>query len=81
MSDKKKTRVTRPWDLLNPNMERVPEEVYNERLSICKRCPLLQPVTKVCASCGCVMPLKAKLADAVCPKHKWGEYTKENKQS
>jgi hypothetical protein len=79
MSDEKKVRVTRPWDLLNPNMERTPKEVQSERLSICYSCPLLHPITKICGSCGCFMTQKVKLAEAACPKHKWDAYVKEDK--
>jgi hypothetical protein len=77
MSEEKKTRVVRPWDLLNPKSERAPEHVQRERLSFCNSCPLLHPITKTCASCGCFMAQKVKLAYSTCPKGKWSIYIEE----
>jgi hypothetical protein len=62
---------TRPWDMVNPNVEHVSEEVQNQRFDICKQCPELLKITKQCKKCGCIMTLKTKLKKAECPLHKW----------
>ena len=62
---------TRPWDMINPNVEHVSEEIENQRFSICKSCPELLKITKQCKKCGCIMTLKTKLRKAECPLHKW----------
>ena len=37
---------TRPWDLVNPSVERASEEKAEERYSICQSCPELIKLTK-----------------------------------
>ena len=68
---KDKLGETRPWDLLNPNTEYVEEAESTKRYDICKSCPELIELTKQCKQCGCVMPLKTKIAKATCPLSKW----------
>jgi len=62
---------TRPWDIVNPQAEKVYKEVAEKRLDICLSCSELVNVTKQCKKCGCIMPLKVKLKDAKCPIGKW----------
>jgi hypothetical protein len=62
---------TRPWDMLNPDVERLSDEKAEERYSICKACPELIKLTKQCKKCGCLMSAKTKLALAACPIGKW----------
>ena len=62
---------TRPWDILNPNVEHAEDEVSNSRLDICKACPELIQFSKQCRKCGCFMNLKTKLENASCPIGKW----------
>lgn len=64
-------RETRPWDLLNPERPRASDITQKKRMDICEECPLYQPLLHRCSDCGCIMPLKTKLADAYCPKGKW----------
>jgi hypothetical protein len=71
INGRKWSRGARPWDLLNSDIGRVEEEVQAERLSICEACPLLHPLTKNCAECGCLMHFKTKLPNAFCPLGKW----------
>lgn len=59
-----------PWDLLNPNAERVEESVANNRYEICLDCAELTP-HKRCNQCGCFMNQKVKLLKAECPIGKW----------
>lgn len=68
---KEKLGETRPWDILNPNTEYVEESEATKRYDICKGCPEFIDLTKQCKQCGCVMPLKTKLAKAECPLKKW----------
>jgi hypothetical protein len=64
-------RTARPWDLFNPAMERVSDEIADKRMSICKQCPELINTTNQCKKCGCLMNFKTKLAIASCPLNKW----------
>lgn len=68
---KKKLGDTRPWDLLNPNVELASDEVESMRFSLCSDCPELIKITKQCKQCGCFMKAKVKLKDATCPLGKW----------
>lgn len=68
---KKKLGTTRPWDMLNPNAERVDEHVAETRMNICNKCPELIGLTKQCKQCGCMMTAKTKLLQATCPIGKW----------
>jgi hypothetical protein len=69
---KKTLGDTRPWDVVNPNTQWVPEEDSEARFSICKQCPEYIKLTTQCKKCGCVMKLKTKMANAECPVGKWG---------
>jgi len=68
---KKKLGDTRPWDILNPNVEKADLEVAEKRYNICLECPELVQATKQCKQCGCFMSLKTKLKNAKCPINKW----------
>lgn len=68
---KKKLGDTRPWDVINPSVERASEEEAESRMNICLECPELIGLTKQCKQCGCIMPAKTKLLKAVCPIGKW----------
>ena len=48
----------------------VDTEVREARYDICKACTSFT-VLKICNECHCIMPLKTKLRDAVCPLGKW----------
>jgi len=68
---KKKLGTTRPWDILNPNIEWSEESIAKQRLDICFDCDRLIKVTSQCKECGCFMKLKTKLQEARCPLSKW----------
>ena len=57
----------KPWDLLNPNQPRSPEDLAAYRLEICKTCPFFREKTQTCKKCGCFMKLKTTLENAKCP--------------
>jgi len=53
----------------------VTDEVYEERIKICRSCEHLQKKLNVetCKLCGCIMPLKARFRNVRCPDNppKW----------
>lgn len=67
------SRTARPWDLFNPNIERVSKEVSEKRLQICLGCEHLLKATKQCKKCGCFMTAKTKLPHSECPIGKWSK--------
>ena len=70
-------RPARPWDLFNKKIQRVTEEIANERFEICKACPQLIKLTNQCKKCGCLMHAKTKLPNASCPIGKWDIFIPE----
>jgi hypothetical protein len=46
------------------------EETVAQRSELCNTCPSYSRL-KICAECGCIMPLKVKIKAAVCPIGKW----------
>ncbi len=68
---KKKLGTTRPWDVLNSNVEKASEEEAQARLNTCISCDRLIQFTKQCKECGCIMAIKVKLKKATCPLNKW----------
>jgi hypothetical protein len=68
---KKKLGETRPWDVINPSVEKAETAVSELRMSVCTDCDRFISLTKQCKECGCVMPLKTKLKNATCPLNKW----------
>ena len=65
-------KPARIWDMLDPDVDRVSEQVLFDRLEICKECPFYMKITKQCRKCGCHMPWKAQLPHSYCPVGKWG---------
>ena len=72
-----KGKNTRPWDLINPNKDRVPVEIAKGRMDICKKCPQFLKATSQCKECGCIMVLKTKLAESYCPIGQWDKIEME----
>jgi hypothetical protein len=48
----------------------VSEEIYGSRFEICKECDRFV-YGSTCSVCGCVMQVRARLADGKCPQKKW----------
>lgn len=63
----------KPWDMLNPNVKRVAEDISEKRLNICISCDRFAKMTRTCKECGCLMDAKTKLGNAFCPLGKWGQ--------
>lgn len=53
------------------NRTPAPEDVAENRMSICNGCPELMSITHQCKKCGCFMALKTKMQAAKCPLGKW----------
>lgn len=47
------------------------EQVYTQRLEICKACPQLIKPDMQCKMCGCMMKAKTRVEAASCPLKKW----------
>lgn len=58
-------------DVLTGNVEYATDEQAKARMDICRQCPHMQQVIRVCQSCGCFLPAKVKFAMSSCPKSKW----------
>ena len=52
-----------------PSGARAPEEIYQQRLSICRACDQLNNGT--CMGCGCLVELKAAYKNEKCPFRRW----------
>jgi len=53
----------------------VPNDVYEDRLAICKSCVYYFKPTGNCKDCGCFMKIKARLAPMECGQRKWQKTT------
>lgn len=49
----------------------VSNEIYNDRIAICKSCKYYFKLTGNCKRCGCFMKIKARLATLSCPEKYW----------
>jgi hypothetical protein len=63
------TIEAKPWHMLTE--EKVQEEEFDRRMSICRSCEFLKKPAEQCSKCGCFMKLKTKIDRAHCPIHKW----------
>lgn len=52
-------------------MKAASEELQQERLSICEKCPHIVEDGSRCGKCGCFLQTKAKWASSSCPIGKW----------
>ena len=49
----------------------VPDNIYEERLAICKECIYYSSILGQCKRCLCFVKLKARLAPMACPQKFW----------
>ncbi|MCP1136739.1 DUF6171 family protein [Paenibacillus polysaccharolyticus] len=63
ISDAKMARLV---EIASRSRTTVEDEEYERRLAICSGCPDLQYGT-TCRHCGCLVQVRAKLADSTCP--------------
>jgi hypothetical protein len=54
----------------------VPNDVYQDRIAICKECVYYFKPTGSCKICGCFMKIKSRLAHQSCPQKYWHKTTK-----
>jgi hypothetical protein len=69
--EKNKDLASRPWDFINPKINKVDKEVFMKRYEICLSCDKIIKSTKQCKECKCFMNLKAKIPHSYCPIGKW----------
>ncbi len=81
MTEDKNEKAARPWDYINPAIEKLNLETANKRLSICRSCTRYISFTSMCKECGCIMPIKTKLPHAYCPIGKWSAETTEKSEN
>lgn len=67
---KQEQGIVTPMALLNPDSPRADAELQEKRLKACEECPFYL-FTKQCSKCGCHMPTKTTLLNAVCPEGVW----------
>ena len=53
----------------------VTDEVYQDRIAICKGCVYYSSLLGNCTVCKCFMKIKARLAPMACPKKYWDKTT------
>ena len=53
----------------------VPNEIYEDRISICKECVYYSKTLGQCKVCLCFMKIKARLAPMSCPNKYWDKTT------
>ena len=51
------------------------QQVYEDRLAICKACDYYFKPTGSCKVCKCFMKIKARIAPMACPKTYWNKTT------
>jgi len=49
----------------------VTEDVYKERISVCRGCDKYDEMENKCVECGCYIPAKARVVLDSCPLEKW----------
>lgn len=64
-------KKARPWDMVDPRVGRVSEQVKQLRMDYCTGCEFFISLTQQCKKCGCHMPWKTSLPHAECPVGKW----------
>jgi hypothetical protein len=63
-----KEMIAKHTDIIKAE-DRSSDELYQERLGICKECDKLNAGT--CLSCGCYVEIRAALKQSRCPDKKW----------
>ena len=53
----------------------VPNEVYEDRIAICKGCVYYKSLLGNCSICKCFMKVKARIAPLACPQKYWDKTT------
>ncbi len=53
----------------------VKDEVYEDRIAICKACIYYKKLLGNCSICKCFMKVKARIAPMACPQKYWDKTT------
>tara|TARA_R100001086_G_scaffold99506_1_gene49716 strand:+ start:2163 stop:2564 length:402 start_codon:yes stop_codon:yes gene_type:complete len=53
----------------------VPNEVYEDRIAICRSCVYYKSLLGNCSICKCFMKVKARIAPMACPQKYWNKTT------
>jgi len=53
----------------------VKDEVYQERMEICRGCVFYKKLLGNCSVCKCFMKIKSRISVMECPKKYWGKTT------
>ena len=53
----------------------VPNEVYEDRMAICKECVYYSSLLGQCKRCLCFMKIKARIGGQECPQKYWSKTT------
>ena len=53
----------------------VPNEIYEDRITICKSCVYYSSILGNCTICKCFMKVKARIAPMACPQKYWDKTT------
>ena len=53
----------------------VPNNIYEDRMAICKSCDHYSSVLGNCLKCGCFMRIKSRISLLSCPINKWTKTT------
>ena len=51
----------------------VPDEIYKDRMAICKECVYYSKTLGQCKRCLCFMKIKARIAPMECPQKYWAK--------
>lgn len=68
MADADRENLQKYLDVIKTE-DKVPENIYEERLVVCKQCELLLDGT--CQACGCYVEFRGAVKSGRCPKKKW----------
>ena len=53
----------------------VPDEIYEDRIAICKGCVYYKILLGNCSVCKCFMKIKARISSQECPQKFWSKTT------
>tara|TARA_R110001583_G_scaffold122418_2_gene273704 strand:- start:636 stop:1037 length:402 start_codon:yes stop_codon:yes gene_type:complete len=56
----------------------VPDDIYEDRMTICKGCIYYKKLLGNCSVCKCFMKIKARIAPMECPQKYWTKTTEMN---
>jgi hypothetical protein len=67
LPDREVTRLTAEYVAAHPGSRLVTHDVYTQRLAACQACADVRFGGTTCRYCGCLVAIRAKLAEKACP--------------